>query len=48
VPLLQVRSLAGRVLAGVREMADDHATPQLTLEERRMALPGVGCWSPRC
>jgi len=45
---LQVRSLAGRVLASVREMAGAAAPQPMPLEERRMALPGVGCWSPRC
>ncbi len=46
--LPQLRSLATRVLASIEEMADDGVMPRLTLEERRMALPSVGCWSPRC
>jgi len=46
--LPQLRSLAMRVLTSVREMAEAAAPLPMTLEERRMALPSVGCWSPRC
>jgi len=37
-----------RVIASVRQMAEAGTLQPLTLEERRMALPSVGCWSPRC
>ncbi len=46
--MLQVRNLAARVLVSIKEMSDDDAVPRLTREQHRMALPGAGCWSPRC
>jgi len=45
---LQMRALVVRVWASIQELADDNAVPRLTPEEQRMALPGVGCWSPLC
>ena len=36
------------MIASVRELAEAAAPQPMTLEERRMALPSVGCWSPRC
>jgi len=44
----RLRSVAMRVLASVRETAEAAAPQPMTVEERRMALPSVGCWSPRC
>ncbi len=46
--LPQLQCVAARVLTSVREMAEAAAPQSMTLEEQRMALPSVGCWSPRC
>ena len=45
--LLQMLGLAARVVASVQEKARDVA-PRLPLEEQRMTLPSVGCWSSEC
>ncbi len=46
--LPQLRSVAARVVASIAEVAEGAALQPMTLEERRMALPSVGCWSPQC
>ncbi len=46
--MAQLRSVAARVVASVRGLAEAAAPLPMTLEEQRMALPSVGCWSPRC
>jgi len=46
--LLQIRSLATRVLASIKEMAEAAAPQPMTTEQQCMVLPSVGCWSPRC
>jgi len=48
VLLLQLRSLVARAMADIEQLADAAPSQPMTLEERRMALPSVGCWSPQC
>ena len=45
---MQIKSLAARAAASVREIAEDATPWPMTLEELRMTLPSVGCAYPRC
>ncbi len=47
LPFPQLRGLVLRAIISVRELAEA-ATGRPALEEHRMALPSVGCWSPQC
>ena len=45
--LPQLRSWAERAISDIQAMTEAGAA-RASPEELRMALPGVGCWSPKC